>query len=70
MQNYEWLCCFAQYMYREQYFISPYDDDNDWQDDMFNQVIDHNDEEIANRVNPELAAGRQLRRRLIRTFFG
>lgn len=47
-----------------------YDDDIDWQDDMFNQIIDHNNEEIANRVNPELAAGKQLRRRLIRNFFG
>lgn len=34
--------------------------DDDWQDDMFNQCNGDN-EEIANRVNPELAAGKQLR---------
>jgi len=42
--------------------------DDDWQDDMFNQYIDNN-EEIANRINLELVTDRQLRSRLIRTYF-
>lgn len=44
--------------------------DDKMQDDMFNQQNGDNGEEIANRVNPELAAGKQLRRRLIRNYFG
>ncbi|EFN75791.1 hypothetical protein EAI_11372 [Harpegnathos saltator] len=51
-------------------------DDNDgqqdeWQDDMFNQEAPNNNEEVenANRANPELAAGRTLRRRLIHNYF-
>lgn len=50
-----------------------YDDDNDqqdeWQDDMFNQEVPNNNEEVANRVNPDLAAGQRLRRRLIHNYF-
>lgn len=52
-----------------------YDDNNgqqdEWQDDMFNQEAPNNNEEVenANRVNPELAAGKILRRRLIHNYF-
>lgn len=55
-------------MYKNNVPFPQYDDE--WQDDMFNQQNGDNGEEIANRVNPELAAGKQLRRRLIRNYFG
>lgn len=42
---------------------------DEWQDDMFNQYVPNNNEEVANRVNPELAAGKGLRRRLIHNYF-
>ncbi|XP_067204232.1 putative nuclease HARBI1 [Linepithema humile] len=42
--------------------------DDDWQDDIFNQNNGDN-EEIENRVNPELAAGKRLRNKLIRNYF-
>jgi len=48
----------------------PHDDQQDvWQDDMFNQYVPNDDEEAANRVNPELVAGKKLRRRLIHNYF-
>lgn len=48
----------------------PRDDiQEEWQDDMFNQYVADNNEEIANRVNPEVAAGKKLRRRLIHNYF-
>jgi len=36
---------------------------------MFNQYVPNDNEETVNRVNPELAAVKRLRRRLIHNYF-
>lgn len=48
----------------------PHDEQqNEWQDDLFNQCAPGDNEEIRNIVNPELAAGKRLRRKLINNYF-
>jgi len=47
----------------------PFPQYDDWQNDMFNQYIDDNNEEIANKIDPELVANRQLWSRLIYIYF-